>query len=86
MVQNIGIIGKSDLTVLKFIIEEKENAMLSHSVMSDSEIPWTVAHQTPLFMGIFQARIMGWVAMPSSREIFPTQGSNPGLSHCRWIL
>ena len=20
------------------------------------------------------------------QEIFPTQGSNPGLSHCRWIL
>ena len=36
MVQNIGITGKSDLTVLKFIIEEKENAALSHSVMSDS--------------------------------------------------
>ena len=86
MVQNIGIIGKSDLTVLKFIIEEKENAMLSHSVMSDSETPWTIAHQAPLSMGIFQARIMGWVAMPSSREMFPTQGSNPGLSHCRWIL
>ena len=29
--------------------------------------PWTVAHQAPLFMGILQARILGWVAMPSSR-------------------
>ena len=86
MVRNIGIIGKSDLTVLKFIIEEKENAVLSHSVMSDSETPWTVACQASLSMGIFQARIMEWVAMPSSREIFPSQGSNPGLSHRRWIL
>ena len=33
-----------------------------------------------------QARILEWVAMPSSRGIFPTQGSNPGLLHCRWIL
>ena len=26
------------------------------------------------------------VAMPSLQGIFPTQGSNPGLPHCRWIL
>ena len=36
--------------------------------------------------GILQARILEWVAVPSSRRIFPTQGSNPGFSHCRWIL
>ena len=28
---------------------------------------WTVADQAPLFMGIHQARILEWVAMPSSR-------------------
>ena len=27
--------------------------------------PWTVAHQTPLSMGILQARKPEWVAMPS---------------------
>ena len=27
----------------------------------------TVAHQAPLSMGILQARILEWVAMPSSR-------------------
>ena len=27
----------------------------------------TVAHQVPLFMGILQARILEWVAMPSFR-------------------
>ena len=36
--------------------------------------------------GIFQARILEWVAFPFSREIFPTQGLNPGLPHCRQIL
>ena len=36
--------------------------------------------------GILQARILEWVAIPSSRGIFPTQGSNPGFPHCRWIL
>ena len=29
--------------------------------------PWTVACQTPLSMAILQARILEWVAMPSSR-------------------
>ena len=36
--------------------------------------------------GILQARVLEWVAMPSSRGIFPTQGLNPGLPHCRQIL
>ena len=40
---------------------------LSCSVMSDSATPWTVAHQAPLSMGILQAKILEWVAMPSSR-------------------
>ena len=30
---------------------------------------------------IFQARILKWVAISSSRGIFPTQGSNPRLLH-----
>ena len=30
--------------------------------------PWTVAFQAPLSMGILQARILEWVAMPSSRR------------------
>ena len=29
--------------------------------------PWTVAHQEPLSMGIFQARILEWVAISSSK-------------------
>ena len=33
--------------------------------------PWTVSHQAPLSMGILQARIMEWVAMPSSRGSSP---------------
>ena len=41
--------------------------MLSHLVMSDSLQPHGIAHQAPLPMGILQARILEWVAMPSSR-------------------
>ena len=33
--------------------------------------------------GIFQARVLGWVAISFSRGFFLTQGSNPGLLHCR---
>ena len=36
--------------------------------------------------GILQARILEWVASPFFRGIFPTEGSNPGLLHCRQIL
>ena len=37
--------------------------------------------------GIFQVRIPEWIAMPALlQRIFPTQGSNPGLPHCRQIL
>ena len=36
--------------------------------------------------GILQARILEWVAIPFSRGIFLTQGSNQGLLHCRWTL
>ena len=44
------------------------SAAFSHSVVSNSGTPWTVALQTPLSMGlILQARILDWVAMPFSR-------------------
>ena len=47
--------------------------------------PWTVAHQAPLSMGIFQTRILeGCHAL--LQGLFPTQGSNPGLLYCRQIL
>ena len=49
--------------------------------------PWTVAYEAPpLVHGIFQARVLEWVAISFSRGIFLTQGSNPGLLHCRQTL
>ena len=39
--------------------------------------PWTAALQAPLSMGFSQARILEWAAIPFSRGVFPTQGSNP---------
>ena len=45
-----------------------------------------IVHQAPLSVGILQARLLEWVAIPFSRGIFPTQGLNPGLRYCRQIL
>ena len=36
--------------------------------------------------GILQARILEWVASSLLQGIFPTQGLDPGLPHCRWVL
>ena len=36
--------------------------------------------------GILQSRRLEWVAISFLWEIFPTQGSNPCLLHCRQIL
>ena len=46
----------------------------------DCSLPGSPVH------GIFQARILEWVAMPSSRGFFPTQGSNLCFLHFKWIL
>ena len=41
--------------------------VLNHSVVSDSFQPHDVARQSPLSMGILQARILEWVVSLSSR-------------------
>ena len=48
--------------------------------LMDCSLPGSLVH------GIFQASVLELVAISSSRGIFPTQGSNPGLSHCRQML
>ena len=47
---------------------------------------WTVIHQPPLSMGFSKAGILEWVANSLLQGIFPPQGWNPGLPHCRQIL
>ena len=47
--------------------------------------PWTVARQAPLSMGF--SRQEYWSGLHSFLQgIFPTEGSNPRLLHCRQIL
>ena len=44
------------------------STILNLPVVSDSlQPPWTAAHQVPLSVGILQASILEWVAIPSSR-------------------
>ena len=51
-------------------------------------IPWTVTYQAPqaTVHGVFQARVLEWVAVSFSRGIFLTQGLNLGLLNCRQML
>ena len=46
----------------------------------DCSLPGSSVH------GIFQTRILEWIAIPFSRGIFLTQELNLGLLHCRQIL
>ena len=46
----------------------------------DCSLPGSSVH------GILQATILEWDAVSFSRGIFPTQGSNSGLPHCRQAL
>ena len=46
---------------------------------------WTIAYQASIH-GVFQARVLEWVAISFLQGIFPTQESNLGLQHCRQML
>ena len=46
--------------------------------------PWTVARQAPLSTG-FPGKNTGVGCHSLLQGIFPTQGLNPGLLHCRWV-
>ena len=46
--------------------------------------PWTLAHQASLSMGFCRQEC--WSGLPFLQGIFPTQGSNPSLRHCRRTL
>ena len=58
---------------------------VSHSVVSDSLTPWTVVCQAPLSWNS-PDKNTGVGCHFLLQEIFPTQGSNPGLLHCRQML
>ena len=63
--------------------ERKKRKSLSRVQLFST--PWTVAYQALLSMGF--SRQEYWSGLPfPSQEIFPTQGLNLGLPHCRQML
>ena len=63
--------------MIKMIRERAKSLQLCLTLcnLTDCSPPGSSVH------GILQARMLEWVAMPSSEGIFLTQGSNPHLSH-----
>ena len=75
------------LTLLSRRLWKSESVSLSHVQLFVT--PWTVAHQALLSMGFSRQERRGCHGVGCHsllQEIFPTQGSNPGLLHCRQIL
>ena len=66
--------------------DNQQRELCAHSLSrSDSATPWAVAHQAPVSMEF--SRQEYWSGLPCPPPgVFPTQGSNPGIPHCRQIL
>ena len=65
---------------LSSIVSEVAQSCPTHCDSMDCSPPGFSIH------GFFQARSLEWVAISFSRGIFPIQGLNPALSHCRQML
>ena len=69
-------------------VQQSESAIVKVKQLSPVRLfatPWTVAYQVPPSMGV--SRQEYWSGLPFLlQEIFPTQGLNPGLLHCRQTL
>ena len=79
-----------EVTFLCFLLICPCVCVIGCSVVSDSfASPWTVAFQDPPSLGFFQARILDWIAMPSSRGCFQSR-EQTGFSHIsctgRWTV
>jgi len=59
----------------KEVFPSLSNQVLSHSVTFNLCKPMDCSRQAPLSMGILQARILEWIAMPSLPGYLP----NPGI-------
>ena len=67
------------------------NVCLRHSAVSDSLWPMYCSPSGSSVHGIFQARILEWVAISSSRGIFPTQRRTcvsciVGVFFTHWVM
>ena len=84
--RNINNLRYADDTTL---MAEKKVKVKSLSRVRLFVTPWTVAYQVPLSMEFprdFPGKSTGVICHFLLQGIFPTQGSNPGLRHCRQTL
>ena len=73
-------------TSLHSLVERPGSESVSHSILSTFCDPMGCSLPGSSVHRILQARILKRVAISFFRGIFLTQGSNPGLLHCRQIL
>ena len=71
--------GISNTSLSTFHLQLTVKVLVSQSCLTLRVTPWTVAHQAPLSMGYVGCHFL-------LQGTFLTQGSNPGLLHCRQIL
>ena len=64
--------------ILSFSFPYLQSGSESRSIMSNSATPWTI--QSTEFSRLEVGSLFPF------QGIFPSQGFNPGLPHCRWIL
>ena len=93
---DLSLLGKLDKCKIKkmrllqtkkskrfYIAKEVSEVVRSYPSLCDPRdcsLPGSYVH------GIFQARVLEWIAISFYRRIFPTQGLNLGLMHCRQTL
>ena len=86
---NPGIEPRSPALQADFLPSELPGkpTLVPHKV-TVAQLCWTLCDPIDYTVhGFLQARILEWVAfLFLLQEIFPTQGSNPSLLHCRRIL
>ena len=56
------------------MVSTKQSYVLSHSVVSDSQTPWTVVHQAPLSLEFSREEYWSGLPFPSPKDL-----PNPGM-------
>ena len=81
--QRVGHDWVTSLSFFPIMVYYSESESVSGSVMSDSLWP----HEHPVLLSVGFSKQEYWSGLPfPSPGNFPTQGSNPGLPHCRQTL
>ena len=80
LIKDIGL----SFPFLVIFLSSEAVKLLSHVWLF--AIPWTIAYQASPSVEFSRQEYWSGLPFPSLGGIFPTQGSNPGLLHCRQTL